>query len=213
MGIYTNMVVSGLNHNGKYRRMKSIRSNNIEIKRLAAGMTREQLATKLDTTATTIYRKERGDRQLRAEELEDYARALGCSPQDLIGSSHKVQVVGYVGAGAKVYPLDNSNALEFVDSPIGMVDPSIQAVFVRGDSQEPQLEDGWTLFYKRQDVGVLPECLGCLCVVQLSDDGIMVKKVKQGSKAGHFHLLSKNADPILDAELLWASKVIDIRPA
>lgn len=176
-------------------------------------MTREQLAAKLDTTATTIYRKERGDRQLRAEELEDYARALHCSPQDLVGSSHKVQVVGYVGAGAKVFPIDNANVLEMVDAPIGITDPNIQAVYVRGDSQEPQLEDGWTLFYRRNDGGVPSECISRLCVIQLADESILVKKVKHGSKAGHFHLLSKNADPILDAELRWASRVIDIRPA
>jgi transcriptional regulator with XRE-family HTH domain len=212
-GIYTNMVVSTYNQTGKYRRMKNGRSNNIEKMRIERGLTREQLAAKLDTTPTTIYRKERGDRQLRAEELEEYASALGCSPKDLVGTSQKVQVVGYVGAGSKVYPLENTTPLEMVDSPIGINDPDVCAVYVRGDSQEPQLEDGWVLFFRKQDGGVPSDCIGRLCVVELADNGMLVKKLRQGSKPDRYHLLSKNADPILDAELLWASKVIDIRPS
>lgn len=51
------------------------------------GLTRRELADRLDTTETTIYRKERGDRQLRTEELELYAKALGCEPNDLLGTT------------------------------------------------------------------------------------------------------------------------------
>lgn len=215
-GEYTNMAVSGYCQNGNKRRMKNVRSNNIERIRLSRGMTREELAVKLNTTATTIYRKERGDRQLRTEELEDYARALGCSPKELVGRINQVAVVGYVGAGAKVYPIDDhpqGNGLEMVDSPTGISNPSIVALRVKGDSQEPQLEDGWIIFYTRTTDGVMPDCIGKLCVAALSNGEIMVKKIKHGSLPHRYHLLSKNADPILDAELLWAAKVVDIRPS
>jgi phage repressor protein C with HTH and peptisase S24 domain len=215
-GHYTNLAVSDYCRNGNKQRMKNVRSNNIERIRLLKGMTREELAAKLNTTATTIYRKERGNRQLRMEELEDYARALGCNVQSLVGDVKRVPVVGFVGAGAKIYPIDdhaNGNGLDFVDSPTGISDPKIVAVYVRGDSQEPLLEDGYILFYHKKSEGVEPDSIGRLCIVALVNGEIMIKKVKKGSIHNRYHLISKNADPILDAELIWASKVIDIRPS
>ena len=215
-GIYTNMEVFTDNQSGKPQRMKNVRSNNIEKMRIMRGLTREELADKLDTTATTIYRKERGDRQLRLEELQDYARALSCTPEELVSANLKVPVVGYVGAGAKVYPIDDNsrgNGLEMVDSPTGISNPDIVALYVRGESQEPQLEDGWVIFYYKRMEGVPHDCIGKLCVAARPNGEVMVKKVRQGSKPGLFHLLSKNADPILDTELSWASRVIDIRPS
>ncbi len=121
-----------------------------------------------------------------------------------------------MGAGAKVYPIDDhtlGDGLEMVDSPTGISNPNIVALYVRGDSQEPLLEDGWVIFYYKRVDGVPPDCIGKLCVAALANGEIMVKKLRQGSSPGTFHLLSKNADPILDAEVLWASRVIDIRPS
>lgn len=210
--IYTNLAISDYCQTGKKQRM----GNNIEKIRLLREMTREELATKLNTTATTIFRKERGDRQLRLEELQDYARALNCSTQELMSETRKVPVVGYVGAGAKVHPIDDhakGAGLEFVDSPVGVNDPDICALYVRGDSQEPQLEDGWIIFYRKRSEGVPSDCIGRLCVAALPNGEVMVKKIRQGSKPEFYHLISKNADPILDAGLLWAARVIDIRPS
>lgn len=214
--IYTNTVILSNCQSGNYRQMKNGQSNNIEKIRKQRNMTREELAAKMGLTATTIYRKERGDRQLRLEELLDYANALECPVNELVGSPQKISVVGFVGAGAKIFPIDDYAAgcgLEPVDAPTGVSDPNICAVIVRGESQEPQLEDGWLLFYKKTSDGVPPDCLGRLCVVKLPDESMMVKKIRQGSKPGLFHLISKNADPILDTSLLWASMVIDIRPS
>lgn len=212
---YTNLDIFTYCQTGNKQRMKNVRSNNIEKIRIMRGLTREELATKLDTTATTIYRKERGDRQLRLEELQDYARALECTTEELVSDSKKVQVVGYVGAGARVFPIDDhaqGNGFELVDAPTGISDPSICALYVRGDSQEPQLEDGWIIFYRKRAEGVPADCIGRLCVSELPTGEVMVKKVRQGSKPGLYHLISKNADPLLDTKLVWASRVIDIRP-
>jgi transcriptional regulator with XRE-family HTH domain len=215
--VYTNMVISPDNQSGKHQRMKNVRSNRLEYMRKLRGLTREELATAVGTTATTIYRKERGDRQLRLEELEDYAKALQCTAEELVSdNANKVQIVGYVGAGAKVFPIDDhaqGAGLERVDAPLGISDPSIVGLYVRGDSQEPLLEDGWIIFYRKSSDGIPPDCIGRLCVVSLMSGEMMVKKIKRGSSPSTFHLLSKNADPILDAPLLWASRVLDIRPS
>lgn len=85
---YTNTDVSNNFHIGKIRRM----GNNLEKMRKLAGLTREELGDLVGTTGTTIYRKERGDRQLRTEELEIYAKALNCSPEDLLLGASKGQL-------------------------------------------------------------------------------------------------------------------------
>jgi phage repressor protein C with HTH and peptisase S24 domain len=129
----------------------------------------------------------------------------------------RVPVVGYVGAGAKYCPYDDYAAgtgFEMVECPSGFSPHNIVALRVLGDSMEPMMEEGWLIFYRRETDGVPPDCIGEHCVVKLEDDTVLVKKVRQGSKPGFFHLLSKNPnhEPIFDAKLQWASRVIDIRP-
>lgn len=56
----------------------------IRQERLAAGMTQEELAEKLDTSAVTIGRYETGDRQVNVSRLIQIAEALGIPPARLI---------------------------------------------------------------------------------------------------------------------------------
>lgn len=211
---YTNMVVSNFYQGGKPRRMKNVRSNNIEMMRKMAGLTREELAAQLGTTATTVYRKERGDRQLRLEELQDYARILNCRPEDLVSSIDlQIPVVGYVGAGAKVHSLEETiGSMEMVSPPTGIYESDIKALRIEGEGLPP-FENGWLLFYKANQNGVSPECYNKLSVIMLVDNTMVIKKPSPGSKPGLYHLLYRDANPVLDAEVKWASKVIDIRPS
>lgn len=85
-GVYTNVAIPKFGHIGNNKRMR----NNLEKMRKMAGLTRADLASRLNTTETTIYRKERGERQLRTEELEIYANALGCAPEELIQTNPSI---------------------------------------------------------------------------------------------------------------------------
>lgn len=58
--------------------------NKLQQIRESKGMSRDELAERLGTTATTIYRKETGMRGLKTHELKAYANALGCNPGDLV---------------------------------------------------------------------------------------------------------------------------------
>jgi hypothetical protein len=59
---------------------------------------------------------------------------------------------------------------------------------------------------------VAEECLGKLCVVQVKDGPTLLKTLKRGSRRGLFRLESWNALPREDVKILWAARVIDIRP-
>lgn len=84
--LYTNTAVVASYQNGNIGNMKKKTAhNNIEILRKRLGITRPQLAERLNTTETTIYRKERGDRKLSDREAKRYAEALRCEPEELFG--------------------------------------------------------------------------------------------------------------------------------
>lgn len=193
--------------------------NRIKEIRELNNLSMEKLADLLHTSRGQVYQLEKGIRKLSQPWMERLAVALRCSPADFIQepSYNLVPVLSYVGAGAKVYAIDDhaqGGGLEEVEAPTGYSADGIIALIVRGDSMEPQMEAGWLIFYRRESDGVPPDCIGELCVVKMHDDCVLVKKLRQGSKPGLFHLLSKNPnhEPIFDAKLKWASRVIDIRP-
>lgn len=209
---YTNTVIPSIYQNGIGRRM----GNNIEKYRKLSGLTREELAERLGITATTIYRKERGDRGLKTHELEEYAKALNCSTEDLVSVvDKKIKVIGYVGAGV-VYAYDDNPIGEGVEDdvpcPAGLEHKNMIAVRIRGESMRPALRDGWLLFYSKMQDGIPDECINQLCVVCIEGDGMMVRDIKHGSKKGYYHLIAYNGESEFDVKLKWASKVIDIRP-
>lgn len=52
--------------------------------RLARGITMYEMEDRTPMSRTTIWKQERGDRALRLTQVLHYAKALGCSPHDLL---------------------------------------------------------------------------------------------------------------------------------
>ena len=126
----------------------------------------------------------------------------------------KANVVGYVGAGAEIFPLDDyarGNGMETVDAPIGF-GADLVAVRVRGNSMFPMLLDGWLIFYRKDIEGVDDSYVNKLCVVRVAGGPTLVKWLRKGSKKGGYDLESFNAPTRKDETLEWASPVLDIRP-
>ncbi len=191
--------------------------NRIREYREKKGWSQQKLADAVGTSQPQIDRLEKNQRRVSDFWLEKIANTLHVPPIALMYESlnPQCQVVGMVGAGAKVTYIDdhaNGDGLEEVNAPYGYESHGIVGLRVVGDSMLPMLEENWIVFYTRQSEGVAPDCLGRLCVVRLPDDTTLVKKIRQGSKPGLFHLLSHNAEPLFDQKVVWASIVIDIRP-
>lgn len=149
------------------------------------------------------------DRRADPDELssEDVAAGLPEPPKQ-----KTVRLVGYVGAGAKghFYRLADEDYTE-VPAPPGGTDKTV-AVEIKGKSFGPLL-DTWLVYYDDVRSPVEPDMFGEVCVIGLSDDRILVKKIVSNGRGG-FNLLSNIPDeePIENAEIEWAAKVIDIRP-
>lgn len=167
----------------------------------------------------TYSQHENGTRDIPRDAAIRYAKLFRVSVDYLLTGKHpsprkapEVPVVGYVGAGAEVFAFDDypqGGGLEMVEPP-----PATEgtvAVVIRGDSQYP-LQEGWLIFYRKDQEGVPQDCIGKLCVVKVSDGATLLKTVRRGTSKHHFRLESWNAPPREDVVLEWASRVLDIRP-
>jgi transcriptional regulator with XRE-family HTH domain len=121
-----------------------------------------------------------------------------------------VPVVGYVGAGAEVFPEDVEGQSERVDPPAG-ADSDCVALMIRGDSMHP-IGDGWLIFYKRDHDGVPDDCIGRLCVVKVLDGPTLLKEIHRGKSTKLWTLHSWNAPARENVRVEWAARVMDIRP-
>lgn len=182
----------------------------------------QEAADAMGVKKDTLAQHENGTqgRKLPRDAAIRYAKFYNVSLDWLIngkvGAQKRAQtpVVGYIGAGAEVFPVDDhpqGEGLESVDPPSGL-ELDCVAARVRGDSMYPMLEDGWLVFWTKDADGVAEECLNKLCIVQIKDGPMLVKRLRRGSRAGRWNLESHNAPLRSDVALEWAARVIDIRP-
>jgi phage repressor protein C with HTH and peptisase S24 domain len=197
----------------------------LRAERERRGLSQVQLAAKAGhgIKQQTLAQIENGDIQ-KPRSLIYIADALEVSARWLLEGGPRREsegkppppnpVVGYVGAGAEIHPIDDHVKGQGIDEapPFPGQDGPAVAVRVRGDSMLPQLEDGWLLYYSRDRDGVPPACLGQLCVVQIHDGPLLVKKIEAGRKKGLYRLVSHNASPREDERLDWAARVRAILP-
>lgn len=184
--------------------------NRIAELRQALGWSQEDLAKKAGTTNQQIGRLESGTRRLTVDWMERVSRALGVTPAELLepAQARTVQVVGYVGAGAEVFAIDDhakGAGLEEVPCPWAELGPSTVAVRVRGASMEPAYFDGDLIYYE-QTHSDYTHLLGKECVVALADGRRFIKQLRR-THNGQWYLHSHNSEPILGVEIEWAAKV------
>ncbi len=193
------------------------------IRELRESLDRTQtaFAAMLGVDQSTVARWENGHMPKEAH-IARLAAMAGQHPAEFVygrpgrARRHMAPVVGYVGAGQQVFPVDDhalGSGIDEVEAPAEVGGRSVVGVRVRGDSMHP-MKDGWLLFYRREQEGVPADCIGRLCVVQVAGDGpLLVKELRRGYAPGSWTLLSWSAAPIEDVALSWAAPVLSIRPA
>lgn len=119
-----------------------------------------------------------------------------------------IPVVGYVGAGAQIYAIDDhakGGGLDEIECPWDALAPSTVAVKVRGDSMTPAYYDGDILYYEMQHSD-FRHLLGKECVVALADGRKFVKELRR-TQSGEWYLHSHNHEPIIGVQIEWAAKI------
>lgn len=188
--------------------------------RLTLGLDQAEFGAKLGTTQSAVSRWERGSRP-KHEFLAAIATIANTTIDKLLSDgdvsavpADAIPVVGIVGAGAEVLPYDDygpGDGMDYVERPSGITG-QVVAVEVRGDSLFPTAENGWRLIYAGEQTVLEEEVLNRICVVQLTDGRMLVKRVLRGSQPRRYHLQSTNAPLIEDAEVVWAARVKAIIP-
>lgn len=186
--------------------------NRIKALRRSAGMTQQDLADRLGVDKSTVWRYESGALDLFQKSASEIARVLGVvSPEHLLTSfPDPVRLIGNVGAGAEVIPLDDETI--WIDAPPGLHEP--MAVEVVGRSMMPVYRPRDVLFAERRDRAA-DDVIGQDCIVQVTDGRRLVKRVQRGHIKGMYRLYSYDTqDETDDLALDWAAPVRWIsRPA
>jgi transcriptional regulator with XRE-family HTH domain len=180
--------------------------------REAAGLSRKQAAQRLGfANESAVQHHENDTNKLRPEALQAYSDMYKVSIDWLVTSYGKgpgsrvygVPIVGKIGAGAAIYPIDDAGYEEIEPPP--NCPPGALAFRVEGDSQYPAYSDG--------DIVIALPCadihdiLNRDAVVTLDDQRRLLKRVAPGSAPGMFYLSSHNAPPIHDVRIVSFMRV------
>ena len=125
-----------------------------------------------------------------------------------------IPVVGYIGGGAEVYPIDDHPVgfgFDEVDAPPNE-SRDLVAVVVDGDSMWPLCPGGTVILYQRDGFDE-SSLLNKLCVIKVANDGpTLIKVLTKGTKKGTYTLVSTNAPPREDVFIDWAARIAWIQP-
>lgn len=166
-------------------------------------------ALKFQWKPSTYSAHENGQNDYNEQDAIKYGAKFKRSPGWLLTGmgdpgARKTKLLGKVGAGAAVEPLEPPDGEEVDLAPGAPLNAA--AVKVDGNSMYPRYFDGEKLFYVR-DGSPPSEFIGKECVIQLRSGGMLVKILRPGSKRRLFNLESWNAPMLVDQAVEWAAPV------
>lgn len=177
--------------------------NFIQAWRKKRRLTQQKLADLLGVDKSTIWRYEKGITSPFNSTVHDIASALDVEPRDLVMTDTRAPLVGNVGAGETVFPLDEDG--ETILAPPGLQQPV--ALRVTGTSMMPAYRPGDLLFCEMQAV-TNHHLTGRDCVVETEDGRRLVKKVLAGGQKGTVSLLSYETNDVEQDVRLRSAAVV-----
>lgn len=161
--------------------------------------------SKSNSVVTEILRKDGKPRQIKANEVKIIRDYLELDPV--------APIVGRVLAGTgEVYFAQNSDSPdEYVPIPTGGGSETV-AVVIEGDSLGAGF-NGWVAYYNDRRSPLTSDLLHRLCIVETADGRVMIKIPKPARQRDRYHLHpNSGGEVITDAKIVWAARVIDLRP-
>lgn len=129
--------------------------------------------------------------------------------EDLDAESRTIPVKGQVGAGGVVIPAGDQGEIGRIDAPAN-AKSNTAAVEIIGDSLG-RLFAGWYAIYDDAHDPPADQLLGELCVLQLADGRMYIKRLAKG-RGKRFTLESNFDAPIENVVVTWAAKVKNLVP-
>lgn len=195
---------------------KNTVGSRVAAARQAKQLSQTELARRIGVTPQSIQALEAG-KIAKPKFIIELAYTLGVDANFLTGSQSlpklMVPIVGIASAGTSNISRDEAGGvLGEVEAPEGATSSTV-AVEVRGDSMGGRLENGDLVFYDDRRTPPTADLIGRLCVCETADGQVLIKKLAKGSRPNTYHLISYNAEPLFDQVLIWAARVLSIRPA
>lgn len=161
----------------------------------------------------TLTQHENGTRPLSRQAAERYAAAFGVGAGWLLYGDRSnrgnkgpyVRFGGAIGAGHQVIPSDHLDGE--IEGVIATDDA--EAFEVVGDSQMPLARPGDIVFFGSPRPP--SRLIGCECLVEMTDGTRLFKTLERGSRPGLYNLISYNALPIRDVEIVKAGPFLGVR--
>lgn len=176
-------------------------------------------ARKLGVKSSTYSSHENGQTEPGREEVRIYARAFKASAAWIltgdgpVGSQNLIPLVGRIGAGGDIdpdYEQVPEGGLDEVELPINVGVDAI-AFEVSGASMKPRYDHGDLIVCTKS--GRDPEALlGFHVAVRTADNKRFLKIIRPGRRRGLYTLESFNADPIVDARVVWVGEILAVIP-
>lgn len=173
------------------------------------GLSQSQLSKLIGVPQSAIDRIEKGQSEV-SRHTPTLARYFNIG--EAARQEATVPMVGYIGAGAEVFPVDDhqkGDGLEMIQAPPGVFQGI--ALTVRGESMWPRFMDGDVIVIDKTQLALV-SLIGKTCYVQLDDGRCFLKIVQKGSVPGHWNLISHNAPPIENVVIDRAYPVVWVRP-
>jgi transcriptional regulator with XRE-family HTH domain len=173
----------------------------------------EALAHDIGISTSQLSRIETGEREARVGEVKRLSSRLNVPIAELVGDEFapRCPVVGLANAGSdSVIFSEGQGPFEYVEPPEGSSKDTV-AVEVRGKSLG-EIFDGWLVFYDDVRTPPTPQMMNQLCVAELDDGRVVVKRITRGQRRDRFNLSSNVEPPIYDAKIAWAARVIAMKP-
>lgn len=165
-----------------------MKGHDIKERLAQSGKKQSALAAHMGRSVHSIYRLVNSNRELKPSEaalVEAFMNDNAAPPEPAM---LRVRVYGYAAAGGHDrVAMGSDDILEHVEIPAGLMRGEIIGIRIVGDSMEPRLFSGETVFV----VLNVPPSRGGDCVVELKDGSALVKEYR-GRRDGHIFLHQYN---------------------
>ena len=169
-------------------------------RRTALNMSQDELAQKVGyKDRSSIAKIESGERDIRQKKLIEFAKALGTTPQWLMGYEEKTNISAVYKKNIRMVPVFESvsagfgayaddQILDYCPFIINSEKEAAETITIRvsGDSMSPKIEDGDIIRVHKQD----SVDSGSIAVVLLDGEEGLVKKVVYGDDWIELHSIN-----------------------
>jgi transcriptional regulator with XRE-family HTH domain len=174
------------------------------------GLTLQQVAASMGTSAQTVQRLETGKMRMSLEWLEKFARALDVDTGELIANrpGRAIEDLGELTAAGLVVAAPIAGLAEG-RPPLVLEIPAREPVSVKLASRIGPYEEGTILVGDRLPAASHERANGRYCLANISGGRLLLRRVVVDPRSRVALIGYDDADPVLfDVELVWLAPIV-----